>query len=64
MVVVAIGFGKELYGPDITGILTSVAAYTGPEEKCFINAARRANEAHPGADIFTAQDQMAWRGIS
>ena len=58
MIVVLISFGKELYGPYITGILTAIAAYAGTEKKFFVKRARRSNEAHTMVDRCTPQDRV------
>ena len=58
MIVVLISFGKELYGPYITGILTAIAAYAGTEKKFFVNRARWSNEAHTMVERCTSQDRV------
>jgi hypothetical protein len=58
MIVVLISFGKELYGPYITGILTAIAAYAGTEKKFLVNRARWSNEAHTMVDRCTPQDRV------
>jgi hypothetical protein len=58
MIVVLISLGKELYGPDITGILTTIAAYAGAEKPFLVKRARWSNEAHTMVERCTAQDRV------